>query len=575
MSRCTRFLAGLLLPLALILPSPAALAQTASPAHPAQASANKSSDGSPLGAPLVLGTPEKSLTHVLVGDFEVVELKAGFGSLSIEERARFVSAKLKDLAKSDTPVSAITLRQDGAEYKVMNGDQVLMVISTADASAANKELAILATETFEKTREAIAEYRDSRSLTSILTGIGLTILSAIALTGAIILIRRGFEKIGKELYRLTPRFGDGLKIKNIQILSAQRIEGIIRNMLGGARIFAIIICLYFFLPLILSFFAVTRAIGKKVFDLFLAPLETLASSFVAYIPNFFFILVIVLVAHYALRIVQYMFKLVESGDLTLDWFYQEWAKPTYQIVRALIIIMAAISAFPYIPGSGSAAFQGVGLVLGLVVSFASSSAISNIIAGIILVYTRAFKLGDRIKINDTMGDVVEKTLLVTRIRTPKQVYVTIPNSLVLGTHILNFSSTRGGKQPNLVIHTTVTIGYDVPWGIVESLLVVAARRTAGLESEPPPFVLQTALNDFYVAYEINAFTHTPHEMPRLYSDLHRHIQDVFNEAGVEIMSPHYHAQRDGNSSTVPSILGKADYEVPRFRIESATSNKKA
>lgn len=331
----------------------------------------------------------------------------------------------------------------------------------------------------------------------------------------------------------------------------QRIEGLIHSALGVSRVLVILACLYFFLPLILSFFPLTRAIGKRIFELFLTPLQTLASSFVAYIPNFFYILVIILIAHYVLRATQFVFKLIETGDLKLDWFFQEWATPTFQIVRALLIIMAAISAFPYIPGSGSPAFQGVSLVLGLVVSFASSSAISNIVAGIILVYTRAFKLGDCIQINDTLGDVVEKTLLVTRVKTPKNVVVTVPNSLVLSTHILNYSNTpTSAAAPGLVVHTTVTIGYDVAWSTVEGLLIEAARRTQGLLSEPSPFVLQTSLDDFYVAYEINAYTTQSHQLPRLNSDLHRHIQDTFNDAGVEIMSPHYRAQRDGSASTV-------------------------
>lgn len=524
--------------------------------------------GAGLGAPVKIVEQETPRNRVMIGDVEIVDLKSGFGSLSGEERANFVSAKLLALAKEDTSVDTVRLKKSGEKYKVVAGDQVLMVISPVDAEAAGMDIEELAFSTHEKIRHGLIQYRDSRSLKSILLGAVFTVLSALALVGAIMLIQRGIAKMNGELHRLMPRFGDGLKVQNVQILSANRIEAMIRSLLSGLKLLLIIFCLYFFVPLILSFFAVTRSIGRKVFALLIAPLESIGSSFVAYIPNFFYIFVIGVAAYYILRVVRFFFVLIETGDLRLEFFYTEWARPTYQIVRVLVIVMAIISAFPYVPGSGSAAFQGVGLVLGLVLSFASSSAISNIIAGIILVYTRAFKIGDRIKVNDTVGDVIEKTLLVTRLKTPKNVVITIPNSLVLGTHILNYSSSRLSDGATLIIHTTVTIGYDADWKKVHSLLVDAANRTDGLDLEPSPFVLQSALSDFYVAYEINAYTHKPHDMPQLYSDLHQNIQDVFNEAGVEIMSPHYQAQRDGNATTVSSIRSQPGYVAPRFEVNT-------
>ena len=509
------------------------------------------SEVSALGKPIAIASKPIDLDQVAVGDFKVIDIKVGVGSLSPQERASFVSQRLLGLAQSQTPIEEVVMQRDGEGYKILSATDTLFVLTPADASAMQRDIDPLAGETLEKVRWAIAQYRESRSFSAIAMGAGLTVLSVAALALLMWLIRRGFHRMANAVPRFAASFNSGLRIKETPLLSVQRIEGLIHSALGVSRVLVILACLYFFLPLILSFFPLTRAIGKRIFELFLTPLQTLASSFVAYIPNFFYILVIILIAHYVLRATRFVFKLIETGDLKLDWFFQEWATPTFQIVRALLIIMAAISAFPYIPGSGSPAFQGVSLVLGLVVSFASSSAISNIVAGIILVYTRAFKLGDCIQINDTLGDVVEKTLLVTRVKTPKNVVVTVPNSLVLSTHILNYSNTpTSAAAPGLVVHTTVTIGYDVAWSTVEGLLIEAARRTQGLLSEPSPFVLQTSLDDFYVAYEINAYTTQSHQLPRLNSDLHRHIQDTFNDAGVEIMSPHYRAQRDGSASTV-------------------------
>lgn len=191
--------------------------------------------------------------------------------------------------------------------------------------------------------------------------------------------------------------------------------------------------------------------------------------------------------------------------------------------------------------------------------------ISNVVAGVILTYMRPFQLGDRVKIADTVGDIIEKTLLVTRVRTIKNVDITIPNSLILGAHIINFSSSSFNPPP-LILHTSVTIGYDAPWRTVHELLKKAAAATPHILKTPEPFVLQTALNDFYVSYEINAYTDEPNLMATIYSDLHQQIQDTFNEAGLEIMSPHYTQVRDGNKTTIPEEYLPKSYQAPAFRI---------
>jgi small-conductance mechanosensitive channel len=228
--------------------------------------------------------------------------------------------------------------------------------------------------------------------------------------------------------------------------------------------------------------------------------------------------------------------------------------------------------FPYLPGSDSPAFKGISIFLGVLFSLGSSSAVANVIAGVILTYTRAFKIGDRVQIADTVGDVMGKTLLATHVKTIKNVYITIPNSLVLGSHIINFSASAQG-QP-LILHTGVTIGYDAPWRQIHALLIAAAAATPGILPEPKPFVLQTSLDDFYVAYEINAYTDQPSGMALIYSNLHQNIQDKFNEAAVEIMSPHYHAVRDGNVTAIPENYLPHDYVPAAFRLFRTAPNAK-
>jgi small-conductance mechanosensitive channel len=204
------------------------------------------------------------------------------------------------------------------------------------------------------------------------------------------------------------------------------------------------------------------------------------------------------------------------------------------------------------------------LFLGVLVSLSSSSALANIIAGTILTYTRAFRVGDVVRIGETFGEVTIKRLLVTHVRTPKNVVVSIPNALVLAAQVLNYTTLA--RERGLVAHTSVTIGYDAPWSEVHELLIAAALKTEGVREDPCPFVLQTALNDFSVTYEINAFVAAPLRLPEIQSAVHANIQECFNEAGVEIMSPNYYALRDGNKVTIPSRHLPADYAAPAFTV---------
>jgi small-conductance mechanosensitive channel len=228
--------------------------------------------------------------------------------------------------------------------------------------------------------------------------------------------------------------------------------------------------------------------------------------------------------------------------------------------------------WPKIPGSSSDIFKGVSVFLGLLVSFGSSSAIGNMVAGLVITYMRPFVLQDRVKIGDVTGDVVEKSLLVTRLRTIKNEIVTIPNSTILSGNTINY--TIMAKKEGFILHTTITIGYDEPWRKIHDLMINAALATEGVDVKRKPFVLQTSLEDWYVAYQINAYTKQPEKSALIYSNLHANIQDKFNEAGVEIMSAHYQTLRDGNKTTIPSDYLPDGYETPGFNVNVTEKKKK-
>jgi small-conductance mechanosensitive channel len=340
-----------------------------------------------------------------------------------------------------------------------------------------------------------------------------------------------------------------IRIKTIELLPVDRMIDFLKLLTKAARFGVIALIFYGYLTVIFSLFTFSETWAETLLNYVITPLNSVWSSLLNFLPNLFFIIVLVFIFYYLIKGVKFFFLEIDKGTLIFQGFHKEWALPTFKIVRFLILVLAAIVIFPYLPGSNSPFFQGISVFLGILFSLGSSSAISNIVAGIVLTYMRPFKIGDRVKIADTMGDVIERTLLVTRVRTIKNVDITIPNAMVLSSHIINYSSSAEDK--GLILHTTLTIGYDVPWRKVQSLLLSAADEMTDILKEPKPFVLQTSLDDFYVSYELNVYTNMSGNMSAIYSELHSRIHDKFDEAGVEIMSPHYSSLRDGNNSTVP------------------------
>jgi small-conductance mechanosensitive channel len=292
-----------------------------------------------------------------------------------------------------------------------------------------------------------------------------------------------------------------------------------------------------------------------------------------YLPNLLTLFVIFAFGFYLIKLTRLFFKGIEEERISLSGFYPEWASPTYAITRFLIIAFLIIVAFPYLPGKDSPAFQAVSIFFGVLISLGSTGAISNIVAGIALTYMRAFNIGDRVQIADTTGDVVEKTMFVTRIKTIKNVEITVPNAMVLSNHIINYSTLA--ETEGLILHSKVTIGYDVPWKLVHDLLIQAANETENIEQSPSPFVLQTALDDFYVEYEINAYTKKANIMALTYNELHINIQDKFHAAGVEIASPGLTALRDGNQPNIPDEYLPTDYNPPKSLLSFISPSKKS
>ena len=394
-------------------------------------------------------------------------------------------------------------------------------------------------------------------------------LLALIATGIFLGLLKVFRQLFPRALDTVSRWGRttqySFKIQRVELLSGSQIADGVVGLLLALRFAAYASLIYLYATIILGFFPSTRKLSAELMGYVVEPIKIIALTFVGSLPDVIAIVMIVLVTRYIIKLIHMFFTGIERGAVTFDGFHREWAYPTYKIVRFFVLVFAAVAIFPYIPGSQSDAFRGISVFLGVLVSLGAAGSFSNIVSGVVLTYMRPFNVGDRVKIADTVGDIIERTLLVTRVRTIKNVDVTIPNALVLGTHIVNYSSS-GMNPPPLIIHTTVTIGYDTPWRTVHDLLKHAAAATKNVLTDPEPFVLQTSLNDFYVTYEVNAFTGAANKMADTYSDLHQNIQDKFNEAGVEIMSPHYTQLRDGNKTAIPDKYLPTHYQAPGFRI---------
>lgn len=482
------------------------------------------------------------------------QLHGTIGPFTPEERARAVERRVRTIA--DDPLltaDEITVSDTLGAVDIRLDSLVIMTVTERDAAESGESRRVLADEYAARIKDAVSSRQGAANLRTILVGALLTLLTLAAFVAIVVLLNRAFPLLYRFIERGRGRWIRALRIQRLEILSAAQATDATLFAARVARIAVLVFVFYVFLPIVFSFFPWTRGLANTIFNWTLTPLASVWHALIAYLPNLFTIAVIVVVFYYLLKFIRLVFTGMERGAIALPGFHRDWATPTYKIVRFLVIVFAAVVVFPYLPGSQTPAFRGISIFLGVLVSFGSSSAIANIVAGVVMTYMRPFQLGDRVKIADTMGNIVEKTLLVTRIRTIKNVDITVPNAMVLSSHIINYSSTA--KEGGVVLHTGVTIGYDAPWRQVHELLLAAAEATAGLMKEPKPFVLQTSLDDFYVSYELNAHTDNPNVMARTYSELHQNIQDKFNQAGVEIMSPHYRAERDGNQTTIPSTTG--------------------
>jgi small-conductance mechanosensitive channel len=488
------------------------------------------------------------------------------GSFTPLNRANSLTSRIDAIASDPfAPLPTLQLVNADDTVDIMAGDEILISVTDADAAAEGKDRVQLATEWMQKLQTAIEEGKSSYRLRALLAGVVAAALITAVLVGFLYLIGYVYRRLLAGLSAGPSETPRGKPLGNLEFYRSGGLHRILISLLKVARVVLWMVLIAIYIPLVFSLFPWTRGAVSTLLRYVLEPLAAFWHGFVAYLPSLFAVLIIGVIVWLAMRLVRLFFLEVEKGSIRLGSFDPEWAPYTYRIAAFLLIVIGVVMAFPYLPGSQSPAFRGVAVFLGFLLSLSSTSAVSNIVAGVIQTYTGSFRMGDIVRIGEVTGEVEAKTFLVTRIRTFKNEDVSVPNALTLSQHITNYSAIA--RTQGLVIHTSVTIGYNAPWRQVHDLMLAAARATPDTLEEPPPYVLQTSLNDYHISYELNVYTRRPDILPRLYSNLHQNIQDAFNKAGIEIMSPVYAALRDGNAVTNPGPDLPAGYESPAFRVK--------
>jgi small-conductance mechanosensitive channel len=512
-------------------------------------------------------SPELTLETAPVEiDGQVLFKVRGLSSFPAAKRAEAIRERIKSVAVDGSFPSGdlrVEATENGAVIRA--GESALMLVIDADAQLEQTTRDNLATLHLLRIQRAIDDFRQARKPDALLKAglysAGATVLLALGIA-ILLVLNRWLDKAVSKLLKSRVRSVD---IQSFEILRLDTIWKVMHGLVLAIGAVTIVVSVYAYLQYVLALFPWTRSISNDLFDLAAGAGERLGKSLASVIPDLVILVLIYYLARFILRRVKNFFEAVEQRRVAFTQFEPEWALPTYKLVRVLIVAFAFIVAYPYIPGSETPAFKGISIFIGLVVSLGSSTAISNFIAGYLMTYRRVFKVGDRVKVGEVIGEVVAVRLQVTHLRTNKNEEITIPNSQILNTDVTNYSSLASTQ--GLILHTTVGIGYETPWRQVEAMLCSAGQRTAGVLTEPGPFVLLPKLGDFAVTYELNVYIRDTRRIAKTYAELHRNILDVFNEYGVQIMTPAY----EGDPEQPKVVAPERWHTAPATAATAATA----
>ena len=477
-------------------------------------------------------------------------ITTNIGGLTPAVRASRTSQSIEELGrKINLDLDHVKIVTEDFMSDIMYDDHIILSVTDADARDLEIDRETLVTQYREIIVEQLHKMHSTFGILATIKRILYFLLVVVAQYFLIRLTNWGFRKSKDKIASIKDTKLKPISFQNYEILNTDKQVTLLIFCSNLIRYALIAIQLVISVPIIFSIFPSTKGLAMVLLGYIWSPIRQIFTGVINYIPNLITIIIIWYAIRSLVKLTHYIAKEVECGNLKFGNFFPEWAMPTYNIVRILLYAFMVAMIYNYLPGSDTGVFQGISVFIGLIISLGSSTMIANLMAGLVITFMRPFKVGDRIKLNDTTGDIIEKTPLVTRVKTPKNEIVTIPNSFVMSSMTVNYSSSA--NEYGLIIHTDVTFGYEVPWQQVHQLLIEAALDTGYIIDQPKPFVLQTRLDDWYVVYQINAYTKNPEYMAKIFSDLHQNIQDKFHAAGIEIMSPHFMGVRNTDAVFIP------------------------
>ncbi len=497
---------------------------------------------------------------------ELFTLKTGIGSFSAEERADALSKRLEEILKHpEYDIETIIVKETTTSSDIVTNGKLILSVTDRDAKLNNINRDDLAIKYTTIIQSNLKKDRQKYSTKSIVLGVLNSFTATFVFIILIKFINELFPNLILKVEANIRKEISSLYIQKLKLLSKQKILYALKLALNMGKVFLLLLLSYFYITLLLGFFPWTTHLSEKLTAAIISGLSTIFIAFLNYIPDLLFIVITFLATKYVISLTNNLATALENGTIVFDWFYPEWIDITRKLLKILIVILASSLIYPHLPGAESELFKGFSIFIGILVSIGSTRVLSNIISGIILTYARAFKVGERVRINVHYGDITEKDLLTTRIKTIKNEIISIPNSKVLDSEIINYS--RLSQEDGLIFHTSVSIGYDTPRSSVESLLIQAAKITEHVNKDREPFVFEKKLEDYYIVYEINAYTNEPQKLAEIESELHKNIIDVFNAANVEILSPAYNALRDGNNIVIPDEYLSKEHKTQSFKID--------
>ncbi len=495
-------------------------------------------------------SPRPEPARVTLGSRTVATFRAEVFARPPAVRARDAQRSLDELA-SKGATGEVHVRTDALGRLFLVGEEMVFALVPGDLDAGTGESLDEAAERASRNlSKGLAEMRERRSGRDLLNAV-LASLAATAVFLLFVLVLRFVRKfLEKRLVALTHGIAGRLEAGGRFFVPLLWLTEAVTWIVRTGIVLADVVVAYLWLAFVLGRFPWTRPWSEELGHFLVSTARAFGAGTLRQIPDLAIVVFIALLTRLLVKLSGAFFDAIEGGRLKVSEALAETTKPTRRIAAGLLWVFALIMAYPYLPGSGTEAFKGVSVVLGVMISLGSTTIVGQVFSGFMLLYARVFKVGDFVRIGDVEGTVEAQGLFTTKIRTPWDDEMAIPNAVVSASTLRNYSRSKSPDGPLLA--TRVTIGYDAPWRQVEALLLLAADRTEGLKKSPAPFVRHWSLQDFYVEYELNAHIERPAERIAVLTTLHAHIQDAFNEHGVQIMSPHYLGDPDSAKVVPPA-----------------------